>query len=140
MTITTKIPEDVEVRFRRKAEQLYGTGETAKALEGAIELWLREMKKDDEEIVARERKLNNDAFRRLWPELEKQQGRYVVIAHGKLQDVGDSIESLHSVAPDAHHRLVFKVGEPLPRRRRLGWRVRRKQRKPSAGIVKTSSP
>ena len=139
MTITIEIPEDVGVRFRHKAEQLYGTGETAKALEGAIELWLREMK-DDEEIVARERKLNNDAFRRLWPELEKQQGRYVVIAHGKLQGVGDSIESLQSVAPDAHHRLVFKVGEPLPRRRRLGWRVRRKQRKPSAGIVKTSSP
>ncbi|MFQ5812353.1 MAG: hypothetical protein ACE5I2_04060 [Anaerolineae bacterium] len=138
MTITTKIPEDVEVRFRRKAEQLYGTGETAKALEGAIELWLRETK-DDEEIVARERKLNNDAFRRLWPELEKQQGRYVVIAHGKLQGVGDSIESLQSVAPDAHHRLVFKVGEPLPKRRRLGWKVRRKQRKPFAGIAKPSS-
>jgi len=110
-------------------EQLYGAGGTAKALEGAIELWLIETK---DEMMARERKLNNDAFRRLCPEFEKQQGRYVVIAHGKLQGVGDSIESLQSLAPDAYHRLVFKVGEPLPKRRRLGWKVRRKQRKPSA--------
>ncbi len=125
MTITTKIPKDVEVRFRRKVEQLYGAEGTAQALEGAIELWLKETK---DEMVARERKLNNNAFRQLRPEFEKQQGRYVVIAHGKLQGVGDSIESLQSLAADAHHRLVFKVGEPLsiPRRRRLGWRVRRR--------------
>jgi len=136
MTINTKIPEDVEARFRRTVEQLYGTGGTAIALERAIELWLSETKY---EIVAIERKLNNDALKRLQPELEKQQGRYVVIAHGKLQGVGDSIESLRSLAPNAHHRLVFKVGEPLPRKRRLGWRVRRKQGDPSAGIAKTSS-
>ena len=125
MTITTKIPKDVEVRFRRKVEQLYGAEGTAQALEGAIELWLKETK---DEMVARERKLNNNAFRQLRPEFEKQQGRYVVIAHGKLQNVGDSIESLQSLAADAHNRLVFKVGEPLsiPRRRRLGWRVRRR--------------
>jgi hypothetical protein len=138
MTITTKIPEDVEARFRRRVEQLYGTGGIAQALEGAIELWLRETK-DEDEIVARERKLNNDAFKRLRSDLEKQQGRYVVIAHGKLQGIGDSIESLQDLAPDAHHRLVFKAGEPIPRRRRLGWKVRRKQRKPSVGIAKISS-
>lgn len=136
MTITTRIPEDLEGRFRHRVEQLYGAGGTAKALERAIELWLRETRDD---MVARERKLNNDAFRRLQPELEKQQGRYVVIAHGELQGVGDSIESLQSLAPDAHHRLVSKVGELLPRRRKLGWRVQRKQRKPSAGIAKKSS-
>jgi len=138
MTITIRIPEDVEVRFRRRVEQLYGAGGIAQALEGAIELWLRETK-DEDQMVARERKLNNDAFRRLWPELEEQQGRYVVIAHGKLQGIGDSIESLQSLAADAHHRLVFKVGEPFPRKKRLGWRVRRKQRNLSAGIAKISS-
>jgi hypothetical protein len=138
MTITTKIPEDVEARFRRRVEQLYGTGGIAQALERAIELWLRETK-DEDEIVARQRKLNNDAFKHLQPALENQQGEYVVIAHGKLQGVGDSIESLQSLAPDAHHRLVFKVGAPFPeRRRRLGWKVRRKQRTPSVGIAKTS--
>jgi len=136
MTITTKIPEDVEVRFRRRVEQLYGAGGIAQALERAIELWLSETK---DEIVAIERKLNNDAFRRLWPELEEQQGRYVVIAHGKLQGIGDSIESLQSLAAGAHHRLVFKVGEPFPRKKRLGWRVRRKQRNLSVGIAKISS-
>ena len=136
MTITTKIPEDVEARFRRAVKQLYGAGGTAKALERAIRLWLSETKY---EMVAIERKLNNDALKLLQPELEKQQGKYVVIAHGKLQGIGDSIESLQTVAPDAHHRLVFKVGEPLPRKRRLGWRVRRKQGDPYAGIAKTSS-
>ena len=136
MTITTKIPEDVEERFRHIVEKLYGAGGTAEALERAIRLWLSETKY---EMVAIERKLNNDALKRLQPELEKQQGKYVVIAHGKLQGIGDSIESLQNVAPDAHHRLVFKVGEPLPRKRRLGWKVRRKQGDPYAGIAKTSS-
>jgi hypothetical protein len=137
MTITTRIPEDVEARFRLKVEQLYGAEGMAKALEGAIELWLRET---TEEAVARDRRLNNALFRQLQPELEKQRGRYVVIAHGKLQGVGDSIESLQGLALDAHHRLVFKVGDPLPRKRRLGWRVCRKQGVPSVGIAKTSSP
>jgi len=123
MAITTKIPKDLEARFKREVEQLYGAGGTAKALERAIELWLRETR---DEMVARERKLNNEAFRRLQPELGKYQGRYVLIAHGRLQGVGDSIESLRNLAPDAHHRLVFKAGELPPRKRRLGWRIRRK--------------
>ena len=137
MTIAAKTKEVVETKFRHEVEQLYGPDSMAEALERAMELWLQETQ---DEMVARERKLNNDALSRLQPELERQQGRYVVVAHGKLQGVGDSIESLQSLAPDAHHRLVFKVGELPPRRKKLGWRVRRKQRNPFAGIAKTSLP
>jgi hypothetical protein len=123
MTITAKTKEVVETKFRHEVEQLYGAEGVAEALERAMELWLQVTQ---DEMVARERKLNNDALSRLQPELERQQGRYVVIAHGKLQGVGDSIESIRGLAPDALHRLVFRVGESPSRRRRLGWRVHRK--------------
>jgi len=123
MTIAAKTKEVVETKFRHEVEQLYGAEGVAEALERAMELWLQET---HDEMVARERKLNNDALSHLQPELERQQGRYVVIAHGKLQGIGDSIESIQGLAPDALHRLVFKVGEPPSRRRKLGWRVYRK--------------
>ncbi len=123
MTIAAKTKEGVATKFRHEVEQLYGAEGMGEALERAMEFWLQETQ---DEMVARERRLNNDALSRLQPELERQQGRYVVIAHGKLQGVGDSIESIQGLSPDALHRLVFRVGESPSRRRRLGWRVRRK--------------
>jgi len=51
-------------------------------------------------------------------------GKYLAIAKVEIVASGDSLTEAY-LAPrgNVSHRLVFKVGERLPRRVRLGWRV-----------------
>ena len=138
MSLIIEIPEHLEAKFKSRVKQVYGTIEMTQALQKVIGFWLTKTERD---LVVSERKLNNEAFSRLRSELEeKYQGKYAVIAYGKLQGVGESVDSVQNLAAEAHHRLVFKVGESLPRRRDLGWRIQRRRWKLPAGGVKTSSP
>lgn len=57
-----------------------------------------------------EREINKRAYIEMEEELlTKYTGKWVVIAQGKLLKVGKSIEDVEDVAPDAHHRFIFRV-------------------------------
>lgn len=90
------------------------------ALVEAIKLWVAQSRVAEAHT---ERKLNNQAYQRLKHRLEeKYAGKCVVIAHGELQAVADTFEELKDVAPDARHRIVFRIGETTSKERELGWR------------------
>ena len=120
------VSEVLEESFRRKAMEKYGysKGALSKALEKAIELWLElETHETDDERV------NNEAYAGLKDEiLRSYTGKYVAIAKGKIVASGDSFTEVCSTPKGkVAHRLVFKVGEHLPRRVRLGWRASREE-------------
>lgn len=52
---------------------------------------------------------------------EEYVGKYVVIAKGKVQAVGDSFDEVKYVALDANHRFIFKVESKKKVRGRLRW-------------------
>ena len=63
-----------------------------------------------------ERSRNEEAYQRLRRNLEREyHGQFVVIAQGKLVAAGPTLEEAlaqaESIAPQASHRLVVKVGE-----------------------------
>jgi len=125
------VSEVLEESFRRKAMEKYGysKGAISKALEKAIELWL-ELETDGTE----EERVNNEAYAKLKDEiLHSYTGKYVAIAKGKIVASGGSLAEMF-VTPKGKvsHRLVFKVGEQLPRRVRLGWRVSREETGPTS--------
>jgi hypothetical protein len=65
---------------------------------------------------------NNREYERLRPELERDHwGRWVVIAFGKLQGIGDSLEEVDQLAPTARCRIITQVGEDRPKEIELGW-------------------
>jgi len=120
------VSDILEESFRRKAMEKYGysKGAISKALEKAIELWL-ELETDETE----EEKVNNEAYAKLKEEiLRSYTGKYVAIAKGKIVASGDSLSDV-CLTPKGKvsHRLIFKVGEQLPRRVHLGWRVSREE-------------
>ena len=57
---------------------------------------------------------------------EEYVGKYVVIAKGKVQAVGDSFDEVKYVALDANHRFIFKVESKKKVRGRLRWPMKRK--------------
>ena len=52
---------------------------------------------------------------------EEYVGKYVVIAKGKIQAVGESFDDVKNVALDANHRFIFKVESKEKVRGRLRW-------------------
>jgi len=125
------VSEALEESFRRKAMEKYGysRGAISKALEKAIEMWL-ELETDETE----DERVNNKAYAKLKDEiLRDYAGKYVVIAEGKIVASGDSLDDVY-IEPKGRvsHRLVFKVGEELPRRVHLGWRVSREETGPTS--------
>jgi len=67
---------------------------------------------------------NNQAFESLRAELEKNHlGKWIVIAHSKLQGVADTPEELNHLAPTAHHRIVMQMGQTRPKEVELGWQM-----------------
>ncbi len=120
----TSVTPDLRERFVRTARWLYGNGGPGRALEEAIGLWLSRAQRPS--LVDAERVLNNRAFLEMRKDLEsKYQGKYVVIAHGRLQGVGDTFEEVKDLVPEARHRLIFRVGDILPKERNLGWRIKK---------------
>ena len=66
-----------------------------------------------------ERSRNEETYQRLRSNLEREYpGQFVVIAQGKLVAAGptlaEAIAQAESIAPQASHRLVLKVGEQYP--------------------------
>jgi hypothetical protein len=97
--------------FRRNsngARQLYGADGVPRALVEAIELWLAQHRQN---LIEPERAANDKAYAALAAELEqKHPGQWTVIAHGRLQGVGASLDQVAALAPTAPDRLVFQVG------------------------------
>lgn len=56
---------------------------------------------------------------------EEYVGKYVVIAKGKIQAVGDSFDEVKYVALDANHRFIFKVESKKKVRGRLRWPMKK---------------
>lgn len=133
MVVTVNIPDELKTELEERARAVFGPGGLDDAVTTAIRLWLAQTEQD---LVARERQLNNAAYQRLRRQLEREHpGKYAVIAHGELQRVVSSPEEASNVAPDAHHRLVFKIGEHPPEKRSLGWRIQRKARNSPVGTT-----
>lgn len=124
MNVTIQIPGHLHAEFEQRARERYGEVGPVRALQEAIALWLEAVAESDDLKV--ERALNNQAYRRLKPGLQREhQGKCVVIAHGALQGVGDTLEQVVGLAPEAQHRLVFRVGEGPPRRRERLWQMQK---------------
>jgi len=64
----------------------------------------------EERNIDKEREENLRFYNRIKAELfTKYTGKYVVIAKGKLQKVGESFDDVKYEAMDANHRFIFKV-------------------------------
>ncbi len=132
--IKIEIDDNTKRRLWKKSIKKFGFSESAMSLavKEAINKWLRE-NESDEIDVERERLINNLAYQKLESELyRKYKGKFVVIANGELIAVADSYDDIMKIAnkkaPNAKHRLIFKVEEKTPRNvTRLGWRIERKR-------------
>lgn len=119
----TSVPRSLQEEFERQAKVAYGEEGEGRALAEAIELWLHQRKA---RLIEEERALNNRAYEAMQTELERDHwGKCVVIAYGRFQGAGDTFDEVKHLAPDAHHRLIFRVGDTPPQERRLGWRIQR---------------
>ena len=87
----------------------------------AVESWLAKQRK---RWIDLEAKANDQAFEKLQAQLERENfGKWIVIAHGKLPGVGDSLAEVNQLAPNAQHRIVMQVGERRPKEISLGWQI-----------------
>lgn len=137
MVITVDIPDELQAELEQRARVILGSGGLNDAVTAAIRLWLTQTEQD---LVATERRLNNAAYQRMRDQLERDHAdKYAVIAHGELQSVVDSPEKARDIARDAHHRLVFKIGDHPPKERALGWKIRRKTRNLPVGTTPPAS-
>lgn len=57
---------------------------------------------------------------------KKYAGKYLVIARGKIETVGESFDDVKNVALDASHRFIFKVEPKKKIRGTLRWPMKRK--------------
>lgn len=115
------IPETLQHHFEHAAHLLYQTDGVKQALVEAIELWLAQHRNP---VIEAEARANNQAYQNLKAELEQKYfGKWIVIAHGQLQGVGDSIVELNHLASDAHHRIVMQVGQQHSKKVELGWQI-----------------
>lgn len=121
MTLLTELPSPLQEKFIQTAESLYGRDNTQRALVEAVELWLAQ---NYLHAIETEEKANNETFETLQNELEqKYQGKWIVIAHGRLQGAGNSIQEVNHLAMDAKHRIVMQMGRNYPQKVELGWQM-----------------
>lgn len=119
--LISELPPQLQEKFVQTAESIYGRDNTQRALVEAVELWLTE---NHVRAIEIEEKLNNETFVQLQSELEQQyDGKWIVIAHGRLQGVGDSIQEVNHLALDARHRIVMQIGRTYPKEVELGWQM-----------------
>lgn len=83
----------------------------------------------EERNIDKEREENLRFYNQIKAELfTNYTGKYVVIAKGKLQKVGESFDEVKDAAMDANHRFIFKVEPPKERARgTLRWPMRKKK-------------
>jgi hypothetical protein len=119
--LTTELPQQLQDEFERTAHLLHDHDSIRQALIEAIELWLSQQR---QKLIQAEAETNNQAFEDLRLELEQNHpGKWIVIAHGKLQGVADSPEELNHVAPTAQHRIVMQIGQTRSQKVELGWQM-----------------
>jgi hypothetical protein len=100
---------------------VYDHDSIARALSEAIELWLARHRQT---LVEAESTANDRAYETLREELEHEyKGKWIVIAHGQLQGIGDSLAEVDQLASTASDRIVIQVGEDRPREIDLGWQM-----------------
>lgn len=76
----------------------------------------------------REREENFKYYNKIKEELYRNQlGKYVIIAKGKVEKIGESLDEVKAIAIDANHRFIFKVEQVNKTRGILRWPMRRKK-------------
>jgi len=119
--LTMELPKALQQEFEQTAQKFYVHDGVKRAVIEAIELWLA---KQHQRQIDAEAKANNQAFKNIQAEIEKDYfGKWIVIAHGQLQGVGESLAEVNHLAPDAQHRIVMQVGERRPKEVELGWQI-----------------
>ena len=119
--LTAELPESLQLQFEQTAQKLFDHDAVKRATIEAVESWLA---KQRQRWIDLEAKANDQAFEKLQAQLEREHfGKWIVIAHGKLQGVGDSLAEVNQLAPDAQHRIVMQVGERRPKEIDLGWQI-----------------
>ncbi len=80
-----------------------------------------------QELINRERKENLRVYYERKTELyQRYSGRYVVIAKGEVQAVGESFDDLRYVSLDANHRFIFKIEPKEKVAGTFRWPIKRK--------------
>ena len=119
--LNVELPPHLQKEFERRADLLYAQGGVTRALIEAVELWLE---RHQDTLREGERTANDHAYEEMHEELERTHwGKWVVIAHGQLQGIGDTLEEVGSLARDARDRIVMQVGESRPKVVELGWEL-----------------
>ncbi len=120
MTLVIKNADERLVR-EFKAEAIRRGLTLSQAFEEAVRVWL-DLK---DKLLITEQDVNNLAYESLKEELRKQEGKYAVIARGKLVGLFDSLEevasALKGLRPPIRNALVVKIGEDDRTRRELEW-------------------
>ena len=119
--LTMELPQLLQQEFEQTAQKFYVHDGVKRAVIEAINLWLERQRKRK---IDAEAKANNQTFNKIQAEIEKDHfGKWIVIAHGQLQGVGDSLAKINHLAPDAQHRIVMQVGKRRPKEVELGWQI-----------------
>lgn len=116
-----ELPPQLQTKFESRARSLYNQAGVSRALIEAIELWLAQHQdsRHDAEMAT-----NDHTYEQLREELEREHwSQWVVIAHGKLQGMGDTLEAVDDFAADAEDRIVTQIGAYQPREVELGWQA-----------------
>ncbi len=122
--LIAELPQPLQEEFERTAKLVYEEEGVKRAIVEAAELWLAQHRERRLALIETERLENDQAYEQLRPELERDHGgQWFVIAHGQLQDVGDSLEAVEHLAPEAHGRIVMQVGEDQPAEVEFGWQM-----------------
>lgn len=104
--ITSFLERDIS----RRTEVLKGIAPVYEMLPLHPIIKIEEFIKIREVFINKEREENLRAYRERKAQLyQRYAGRYVVIAKGEVQGVGESFDDLKYVALDANHRFIFKV-------------------------------
>jgi hypothetical protein len=119
--LIAELPESLQRQFEQTAQKLFDHDAVKRATIEAVESWLARQRKRRVDLEA---KANDQAFEKLQAQLEKDHfGQWIVIAHGELQGVGDSLAEINHLAPNAQDRIVMQVGERRPKEVDLGCQI-----------------
>lgn len=118
--LITELPKQLQQEFEQVADLVHGQNNIKKALIEAIQLWLQYYK----HLSKPEAKANDEFFNNARAELEKDYfGKWVVIAYGQLQGVGNTLDEVSKLAIDAKDRIVVKIGQNRPKQVEVGWQI-----------------
>ena len=119
--LIAELPQPLQEEFERTAKLVYEEEGVKRASIEAAELWLAQHQANSIEAEAQ---ANDDVYNQHWPQWQAQHGnKWVVIAHGQLQGVGDTLDEVKALAQAARTRIVTQLGATTPREVELGWQI-----------------